>query len=93
MTISSFANFILELGTVLPYVYMMITREFAGSFAQLPHEIKSGETIKTSLSLCIAELLEDLEAEDDESVLVILVPRAGTDDLTIDSINIEYQSA
>ncbi|KAM7495338.1 hypothetical protein LguiB_029947 [Lonicera macranthoides] len=67
--------------------------EFAGSFAQLPHKIKSGETIKTSLSLCIAELLEDLEAEDDESVLVILVPRAGTDDLTIDSINIEYQSA
>lgn len=67
--------------------------EFAGSFAQLPHKIKSGETIKTSLSLCIAELLEDLEAEDDESVLVILVPRVGTDDLTIDSINIEYQSA
>ena len=34
----------------------------------------------------ITELLEDLKAEDDEYVLVTLVPKGGTEDVTISEI-------
>ncbi|KAJ0936002.1 putative catechol oxidase [Helianthus annuus] len=35
------------------------------------------------------EVLEDLEAEEEEYVLVTLVPRAGTEDATVSEIKIE----
>ncbi|KAM7492470.1 hypothetical protein LguiA_035391 [Lonicera macranthoides] len=57
--------------------------ELAGSFANLPHKDKDGMKIKTCLRLGISELLEDLGADDDDSVLVTLVPRAGVGLVTI----------
>ncbi|KAL1829733.1 hypothetical protein DCAR_0209099 [Daucus carota subsp. sativus] len=52
--------------------------EFAGSFVNLPHKHKHGKTMKTRLKLALNDLLEDLGAEDDDNVLVTLVPKPGS---------------
>ncbi|XP_043687438.1 polyphenol oxidase, chloroplastic-like [Telopea speciosissima] len=69
--------------------------EFAGSFVNVPH--KHGKKMnmknfKTCLRLGITDLLEDLEAEDDETVVVTLVPRQGKDVVTIGGLKIELAS-
>ncbi|XP_019159371.1 PREDICTED: polyphenol oxidase I, chloroplastic-like [Ipomoea nil] len=66
--------------------------EFAGSFAHLPHRQKNVEKIRTSLSLGLNEAMEDLGAEDDDTVLVTLAPNVGGGVVTIDNIKIEYGS-
>ncbi|KAM7473420.1 hypothetical protein LguiB_020663 [Lonicera macranthoides] len=66
--------------------------ELAGSFANLPHKDKDGVNIKTCLRLGINELLEDLGVDDDESVLVTLVPKAGVGLVTIGGITVELSS-
>ncbi|GKA59152.1 polyphenol oxidase I, chloroplastic-like protein [Tanacetum coccineum] len=54
--------------------------EFAGSFTAVAHH-HGGKMFATSGALFgITQLLEDLEAKDDEDVLVSLVPRTGADD-------------
>ncbi|XP_023741652.1 polyphenol oxidase I, chloroplastic [Lactuca sativa] len=64
--------------------------EFAGSFAQLPHHQSGEKMFMTSAArFGLTELLEDIEAEDDESIMVTLVPRTGSDDITISEIKIE----
>ncbi|KAF4399234.1 hypothetical protein G4B88_022317 [Cannabis sativa] len=51
--------------------------EFAGSFATVPHNPEGGHNIKTELNLGISELLEDIGADDDDKVVVTLVPKSG----------------
>ncbi|KAF8409312.1 hypothetical protein HHK36_005386 [Tetracentron sinense] len=69
------------------------TAEFAGSFVNVPHKHgKKNEKLKTCLRLGITDLLEDLEAEDDETVVVTLVPRQGKGVVTIGGIKIEFGS-
>ena len=64
--------------------------EFAGSFVSVPHTHKhKNKRIKTCLRLGLTDLLEDLEAEDDDSVLVTLVPKYGQGLVTIKGIKIE----
>ncbi|KAH6773717.1 hypothetical protein C2S52_003379 [Perilla frutescens var. hirtella] len=63
--------------------------EFAGSFVNVPHKHKHGKKIKTQLRLSITDILEDLDAEDDEHVLVTLVPTSAGDALTVHDIKIE----
>ncbi|CAJ1961616.1 unnamed protein product [Sphenostylis stenocarpa] len=62
--------------------------EFAGSFVSVPHTrmLKDKNTI-TSMKLGLTDLLEDLEAEDDDSIKVTLVPRFGA--IKIRNIKIE----
>ncbi|KAL5576783.1 hypothetical protein UlMin_018482 [Ulmus minor] len=65
--------------------------EFAGSFVSVPHGNKRGKTtLKTCLRLGITDLLEDVGAEDDESVVVTLVPKNGKGLVTISGIKIEF---
>ncbi|KAJ9551486.1 hypothetical protein OSB04_015531 [Centaurea solstitialis] len=64
--------------------------EFAGSFAQLPHKHKGKMKSKTSFKAGLTELLEDLEADDDETILVSLTPRSGGGNVTIEGIKIIY---
>ncbi|PWA43536.1 Polyphenol oxidase, central domain-containing protein [Artemisia annua] len=64
--------------------------EFAGSFAQLPHKHKGKSSSKTNFRAGLTELLEELEADDDDNVLVTIVPRSGSEDITIDAIKIIY---
>jgi polyphenol oxidase len=61
--------------------------EFAGSFVNVPHASRTKG--KSSLTLAINELLNNLEAEDDDSVVVTLVPRSGKSPV-IGGVKIEY---
>ncbi|KAJ0801521.1 putative catechol oxidase [Helianthus annuus] len=63
--------------------------EFVGTFAQVPHMPGHKMFITSGASYGITEVLEDLEAEEEEYVLVTLVPRAGTEDATVSEIKIE----
>ncbi|KAL4554156.1 hypothetical protein LXL04_039718 [Taraxacum kok-saghyz] len=63
--------------------------EFAGSFAQIPHGKTDKMMMTSEVRFGLTELLEDMKAEDDEYVLVTLVPRSGRDDLTVAEIKIE----
>ncbi|KAL0363344.1 UNVERIFIED_CONTAM: Polyphenol oxidase, chloroplastic [Sesamum calycinum] len=62
--------------------------EFAGSFVNVPHKHKHGKKIKTQLRLSITEIMEDLDAEDDDHVLVTLVPTNAGDAVTVHGIKI-----
>ncbi|TKY59314.1 Polyphenol oxidase A1 [Spatholobus suberectus] len=64
--------------------------EFAGSFVSLPHLHDDGRNkIECCpLRLGITELLEDLKAQNDKTILVTLVPRYG-DNVRITGVNIE----
>ncbi|XP_059623036.1 polyphenol oxidase, chloroplastic-like [Cornus florida] len=68
--------------------------EFAGSFVNVPHKHHKHSKKKTNtrLRLGISELLEDLGAEDDDEVIVTLVPRNGKGLVTIGGIKIELDS-
>ncbi|KAI3880992.1 hypothetical protein MKW92_035578 [Papaver armeniacum] len=67
---------------------------FAGSFTNVPHKHgKMDKKIKTSLKLGITDILEDLDAEDDDDILVTIVPRdsgRGIEVVTIEGIKIEF---
>jgi polyphenol oxidase len=64
--------------------------EFAGSFVNVSH--KHAKKSKTRLILGITELLEDLEADGDDSIVVALVPRSNTvsDPVVISGVKIEF---
>ncbi|KAJ0081628.1 hypothetical protein Patl1_10812 [Pistacia atlantica] len=64
--------------------------EFAGSFVSLPHKHKHHKKMKTRLRLGLTDLLEDLNAEDDDSVVVTLVPRYGKGLVSVGGIKIEF---
>ncbi|CAL9015389.1 unnamed protein product [Prunus brigantina] len=64
--------------------------EFAGSFVSVPHRHKHKKKINTILRLGLTDLLEDIEAEDDESVVVTLVPKYGA--VKIGGVKIEFAS-
>ena len=68
-----------------------IHTEFAGSFTnrrqKLVQEMKKK---KTCWRIAMNEILEDLGAEDDDIVIVTIVPRAGT--VTIGGVEIEFLS-
>ncbi|GFP78722.1 polyphenol oxidase ii chloroplastic [Phtheirospermum japonicum] len=64
--------------------------EYAGCYSQVPH--KNSTKVKTKIRLGLTELLEDLDVEDDDKILVSLVPKAGGEDITIGGIKIIYAS-
>nr|ALF12286.1 polyphenol oxidase [Morus alba var. multicaulis] len=64
--------------------------EFAGSFVNVPHKKKGDNKTRTNLRLGITDLLEDLEAEGDDSVVVTLVPKFGKGLVTISGIKIDF---
>ncbi|KAL8031879.1 hypothetical protein ABFX02_13G058200 [Erythranthe guttata] len=64
--------------------------EFAGAYSQVPH--KNSTRTKSKIRLGLTELLEDLDVEDDDQILVALVPKAGGEDITIGGIKIIYAS-
>ncbi|WJZ83677.1 hypothetical protein VitviT2T_003338 [Vitis vinifera] len=66
-------------------------REFAGTFVNIPIGVWPVMRRKSNLKLGISELLQDLEADEDESIWVTLIPRAeDCMNVTIDGIRIEY---
>ncbi|KAK7327922.1 hypothetical protein VNO77_22015 [Canavalia gladiata] len=64
--------------------------EFAGSFVNVPHtHHHKNNNMNTCLRLGLTDLLEDLGAEDDDTVRVTLVPRNGKGRVKIGGISIE----
>ncbi|KAL3632735.1 hypothetical protein CASFOL_025719 [Castilleja foliolosa] len=63
--------------------------EYVGCYSQVPHK-SSGEVMKTKIRLGLSEVMEDLDADDDDQILVTLVPQAGGDEVTIGGIKIIY---
>lgn len=52
--------------------------EFAGSFVSLPHtHLHRNMNVRTCFKLGLTDLLEDLEAKNDDSIVVTLVPKYG----------------
>ncbi|MQM12033.1 hypothetical protein Taro_044944 [Colocasia esculenta] len=69
------------------------SREYAGAFVNVNRGVAHGDPHKrkATLKLGITELLEDLEAEADDSIWVTLVPKGGTGvDVTVGGVRIEY---
>ncbi|CAL9772534.1 unnamed protein product [Musa acuminata subsp. burmannicoides] len=67
--------------------------EFAGSFVNVPHKHKHRKDenkLKTRLCLGITDLLEDIGAEDDDSVLVTIVPKAGKGKVSVGGLRIDF---
>ncbi|PIN14148.1 Catechol oxidase [Handroanthus impetiginosus] len=63
--------------------------EYAGTFAQIPQSHgKDPSKVRTSTRLELTRQLENLNVEDDDEILVALVPRAG--DVDIAGIKIIY---
>ncbi|CAL1397917.1 unnamed protein product [Linum trigynum] len=63
--------------------------EFAGAFVNVPHRQKAGASnFKTVLRLGITDLLEDLDADDDDTIVVTLVPKVG--EPVIGGLKIDY---
>ncbi|CAI8591177.1 unnamed protein product [Vicia faba] len=69
--------------------------EFAGSFVNVPHshkhKNKDNNNIKTCLKLGLTDLLEDLDVEDDDTIVVTLVPDCGKGLIKIKSIEIVFE--
>ncbi|KAL8504018.1 hypothetical protein ACS0TY_022668 [Phlomoides rotata] len=63
--------------------------EYLGCYSQVPHKT-SKTTFKSMIRLGLTEVLEDLEIEDDDKILVSIVPRAEGERITIGGINIVY---
>ncbi|TYJ31781.1 hypothetical protein E1A91_A06G223400v1 [Gossypium mustelinum] len=66
--------------------------EFAGSYVNVPNKHKQGKTLKTCLRLGLTDLLEDLGADDDDSIVVTLVPKYGKGNIKISDIKIEFDN-
>ncbi|KAK3001487.1 hypothetical protein RJ639_020531 [Escallonia herrerae] len=64
--------------------------ELVGSFVNLPHQHKHKSMFKRSQKFGINEVLEELEAEDDDIILVTIVPKIGCEDVSIDAIKIVF---
>ncbi|KAL0443694.1 UNVERIFIED_CONTAM: Polyphenol oxidase I, chloroplastic [Sesamum latifolium] len=61
--------------------------EYAGTFAQVPHKTKDKKG-KSTISLRLTELYEDIDVADDDTIVVTLIPRSNGDDVTIGGIKI-----
>ncbi|KMZ75172.1 Catechol oxidase [Zostera marina] len=72
-------------------------REYAGSFLTMRSgkrldtatKIEGSTKLKTTFKIGISEILEDLEAVDDDSIWVTVVPRGGVTGVSIEGIKIE----
>jgi polyphenol oxidase len=69
-----------------------VNTEFAGSFVNVPHSShKHKKKTNSCLRIGLTDLLEDLGVEDDDSVVVTLVPRYGKGLVKITNIKIDLE--
>ena len=62
--------------------------EFVGSFVNVPHG--HGHNITTTFKVAISKVLENLEAAEDDDVLVTLVPHVGKGDIILGNVKIQF---
>ncbi|RLM66747.1 polyphenol oxidase [Panicum miliaceum] len=67
--------------------------ECAGSVAMAPHAVRPGKAegaVKTAARFGICDLLDDIGADGDKTIVVSLVPRSAGDTITVGGVRIEY---
>ncbi|CAL5014835.1 unnamed protein product [Urochloa decumbens] len=67
--------------------------ECAGSVAMAPHAVRPGKekgTMKTAARFGICDLLDDIGADADKTIIVSLVPRCAGDTVTVGGVRIVY---
>ncbi|XP_066350437.1 polyphenol oxidase I, chloroplastic-like [Miscanthus floridulus] len=65
----------------------------AGSVAMTPHLVRPGKgrgSVKTAARFGICDLLDDIGADGDNTIVVSLVPRCAGDMVTVGGVRIEY---
>uniref|UniRef100_M8C7B3 Tyrosinase copper-binding domain-containing protein n=1 Tax=Aegilops tauschii TaxID=37682 RepID=M8C7B3_AEGTA len=66
----------------------------AGSFAHTPHMVRPEEMrkgpVKTVARFGVCDLMDDIGADDDQTVVVSLVPRCGGELVTVGGVSISY---
>ncbi|KAI3769405.1 hypothetical protein L6452_00507 [Arctium lappa] len=67
--------------------------EFAGSFSQLAHLHGHKMLMRSGATFGLNELLEDIQAENDEYILVTLVPKEGCEDVTVGEIKVKLATS
>ncbi|XP_057748332.1 polyphenol oxidase, chloroplastic-like [Arachis stenosperma] len=65
-------------------------REFAGSFVNVSHAGQDPGATETTFTVGITDLLEQLDADDDDTIVVTLVPQYG-DQVIIKDIKISFE--
>ncbi|KAJ8423529.1 hypothetical protein Cgig2_030024 [Carnegiea gigantea] len=79
----------------IPSKKTRLRSEYAGSYVHIPHVHRHGgknKKVKNSLRLGLTDLIEDLGADNDDALMVTLVPRAGKDAVVITNVKIEFAS-
>ncbi|KAJ8424017.1 hypothetical protein Cgig2_000795 [Carnegiea gigantea] len=69
--------------------------EYAGSYVHIPHVHTHGgknKKVKNYFRVGLTDLIEDLGADNDDALIVKLVPRAGEDAVVITNVKIELAS-
>nr|GLL47816.1 polyphenol oxidase I, chloroplastic-like [Ipomoea trifida] len=66
--------------------------QYVGGFAHLPQKQQSSTKTTTSLRLGLNEVLADLGVEEEDTILVTLVPTVGGGVVNVSSIAIEYSA-
>ncbi|AQK45503.1 Putative polyphenol oxidase family protein [Zea mays] len=72
---------------------MPAAAQCAGSVALTPHAVRPGKgkgTVKTVARFGICDLLDDIGADGDKTIIVSLVPRCAGDMVTVGGVGIEY---
>ncbi|XP_021865904.2 polyphenol oxidase I, chloroplastic-like [Spinacia oleracea] len=70
-----------------------LNTEYAGSFVSLPDSHRQRKTTKkTSFMLGLTDLLQDLGVDGDDSIMVVMVPIAGSESLILTDVKIEFIS-
>ncbi|CAO2043757.1 unnamed protein product [Urochloa humidicola] len=67
--------------------------ECAGSVAMAPHAVRAGKekgTMKTAARFGICDLLDDIGADGEKTIVVSLVPRCAGDTITVGAVRIVY---
>ncbi|KAG8386539.1 hypothetical protein BUALT_Bualt03G0158900 [Buddleja alternifolia] len=61
--------------------------EYAGTFAQVPHKTKDKKG-RSTINLRLTDIYEDIDVDDDDTIVVTLIPRSNGQDVTIGGIKI-----
>ncbi|CAL1353515.1 unnamed protein product [Linum trigynum] len=87
---NDYVKFDVYINVVNSTILSPIYREFVGTFVDIPGGTSSSKK-RTKLQLGISEALEDLEADQDRTIWVTLVPRTEScNQVTVDGLKINY---
>lgn len=69
---------------------LIAAAEYVGSYSQMPVQSQTGK-VNCEFKLGLSDLLEELDIEDDDKILVSIVPKAGGKFITIGGIKVVFE--